>query len=158
MKGQNLTRFLSLGAMVLVCASLSFAQSAVAVVVSPHNSQSSIGMGDLRKLLIGEKRYWPDGAAVKLFTRSAGTPEHDALLKLIGMSETEYKQYWRQRIYAGEAQSEPILLPSNGMQREALQTYAGGLALVDMADLKPGMKVLKIDGKAPGESGYPLQR
>jgi hypothetical protein len=42
------------------------------------------------------------------------------------------------------------------MQREAVQTCAGGIALVDAADVKFGMKVLKIDGKSPGDPGYPL--
>jgi hypothetical protein len=44
------------------------------------------------------------------------------------------------------------------MQKEALQAYPGGIALVDATDIKPGMKVLKVDGKLPGEEGYPLQR
>ena len=142
----------------LGCATLSLAQGGIAVVVSPHNNQTSIGMGELRKVFVGEKRYWSDGAAVKLFTRTTGTAEHEALLKLMGMSEMEYKQYWKSRIYAGEAISEPVSLPSNGMQREAVQTYPGGIALVDMSDVKPGMKILRIDGKMPGEDGYPLQR
>jgi ABC-type phosphate transport system substrate-binding protein len=158
MKGHNLKPSLLIGAILLGCTTLTLAQGGIAVVVSPRNSQTTIAMGELRKILAGEKRYWSDGAAVKLFTRSAGTAEHDAMLKLVGMSETEYKQYWRSKVYAGDAQSEPVSLPSNGMQREALQTYPGGIALVDNADVKPGMKVLKIDGKMPGEEGYPLQR
>ena len=136
---------------------LALAQGGIAVVVNPHNSQSGISKGELRKLLSGEKRYWQDGSAVKVFTRNTGTTEHDALLKLMGMSENEYRQYWRARVYQGEAQTEPVSLPSNGMQREALQAYPGAIALVDAADLKPGMKVLKIDGKMPGEDGYPIR-
>lgn len=147
---------LMVAAAVLCCSCFASAQSGVAVVVSPHNPQSNIGMGDLRKIFVGEKRNWSDGSPVKLFTRTSGTKEHDALLKLIGMSETEYKQYWRSRVYDGEAQGEPVALPSNGMQREAVQTYAGGIALVDASEVKLGMKTLKIDGKSPGDPGYPL--
>jgi len=32
----------------------------------------------------------------------------------------------------------------------------GAIALIDTHDLKPGLKVLKIEGKLPGEEGYPL--
>lgn len=42
------------------------------------------------------------------------------------------------------------------MQREALQAYSRAIALVDAADIKTGMKVLKVDWKMPGEDGYPL--
>ena len=158
MKTTNFKRSLLIAIALLGLTTAALAQNGIAVVVNPRNSQSSIGKGELRKLLVGEKRYWPDGVPVKLFTRSTGTAEHDAMLKLIGMSETEYKQYWRTRVYAGEAQSEPLSLPSNGMQREALPTFSGGIAMVDVVDVKPGMKVLKVDGKLPGEDGYPLQQ
>jgi len=158
MKKTNLTRSLLLAIVLFGLSAAALAQGGMAVVVNPRNSQSSISKAELRKLFVGEKRYWPDGAPVKLFTRSEGTAEHDAMLKLIGMSETEYKQYWRARIYSGEAQSEPLSLPSNGMQREALQAFNGGIALIPSADIKPGMKVLKVDGKLPGEDGYPVQR
>lgn len=146
-------------AMAAGLAQLAFAQSgSIAVVVNTQNPLSTVSVGELRKVFVGEKRYWSGGNGVKLFTRMPGSAEHDALLKLVGMSETEYKQYWTSRIYQGEAQGAPIALPSAGMQREAITTYAGAIALVDAADVKPGMKVLKVEGKMPGEEGYPLQR
>ena len=113
-------------------------------------------MGELRKTFLGDKRSWPDGTRVRLFSRAPGTHERNALLKLLAKSETEYKQYWAGKVYQGDAEAEPIVLPSNGMQREALTAYPGAIALVDPADVKPGMKILKIDGKLPEDSDYPL--
>src|SRR5882724_1857719 len=130
---------------------------AVAVAVSPKNSSSNLTLGDLRKILSGEKRTWPDGSRVKLFSRSPGTLERTALLKILGKSEIEYKQYWTSKVYQGDAESEPMVLPSNGMQREALTAYPGTIALVEASDVKAGMKVLKIDGKLPEEADYPIR-
>ncbi|HSS95537.1 MAG TPA: hypothetical protein VLK33_00825 [Terriglobales bacterium] len=133
------------------------AQNDVAVVVNSNNNASSLSMGELRKLFSGEKRSWPGGASVKILVRAAGTHERTALLNLLGMSsEGDYKKYWTSQIYKGEATSEPIALPSNGMQKEALAIYPGAIALVDATEVKPGMKVLKIDGHTPGDGGYPL--
>jgi hypothetical protein len=42
------------------------------------------------------------------------------------------------------------------MQKEALGVYPGAIALVDAAEVKPGMKVLKVDGHTPGDGNYPL--
>jgi hypothetical protein len=42
------------------------------------------------------------------------------------------------------------------MQKEALATYPGAIALVNSQDIKPGMKVVTVDGRMPGEAGYPL--
>jgi len=91
-----------------------------------------------------------------LLVRAAGTHERTALLNLLRMSESEYKQYWTSQIYKGEATTQPMTLPSNGMQKEALAVYPGAIALVDAAEVKPGMKVLKVDGHTPGDGHYPL--
>ena len=128
----------------------------IAVVVSSRNSSSSLSVGELRKIFSGEKRNWPDGTKVKLISRAPGTLERSALLKLLGKSEAEYKQYWTGKVYQGDADSEPLVLPSVGMQKEALNAYPGAIALFDHVNVKPGMKVLKIDGKMPEDSGYPL--
>ncbi len=130
---------------------------AIAVAVSPKNSLSNLTAADLRKIFSGEKRTWPDGSRVKLFTRATGTRERTALLKLLGKSEIEYKQYWTSKVYLGDAEAEPMVLPSAGMQREALTAYPGAIALVDSVEVKAGMKILKIDGKLPEDENYPLR-
>jgi len=114
-------------------------------------------MPELRKLFAGEKRSWANGQAVRIFVRASGTSERATLLKLLGMSENEYKQYWTAQIFRGEAQIEPVALPSNGMQKEAIAAFPGAIALVAAQDVKPGMKVVKVNGHLPGEAGYPVR-
>ena len=142
------------------CLSLSdcaFAQVGdVAVVVNPENAASSLTLPEVRKLFAGEKRSWAGGLSVKLIVRSPGTHEREVLLKLLGISENEYKQYWTSQVFRGEAQSEPLVLPSIGMLKEALGVYPGGVTLVDAQSIKPGMKVVKVNGRMPGEAGYPI--
>ena len=129
----------------------------VAVVVNEDNKVSTITLAELRKVFVGEKRSWGVGHPIKLLVTGPGTHERSALLKLLGMSESEYKQYWTAQIFRGEAQAEPMMLPSVGMQIEALGVFAGGITLVSAAKVKPGMKVLKVNGYLPGEAGYPVQ-
>lgn len=73
------------------------------------------------------------------------------------MSESEYKQYWTAQVFRGEAQAEPLTLPSNGMQKEAIVAIPGAIVLMDSRDVKPPAKVVRVDGHLPGESGYPIQ-
>jgi len=159
------TKRTTLGAMFLAGLSLACALNCVAapahtvaVAVSPRNSVSNVTLGDLRRIFSGEKRTWQDGTRIKLFSRAPGTTERTALLKLLGKSEMEYKQFWTAKVFQGDAETEPIVLPSNGMQREALTAYPGAIILVESADVKPGMKVLKVDGKLPDNETYPLHR
>jgi CBS domain-containing protein len=128
----------------------------VAVVVNPANPVGSISLTDLRKIFAGEKRSWQGGLPMRPIVRAPGCHERLALLRLLGMSESEYKQYWTAQIFRGEVGSEPLSVPSVGMQKEAIALYSGAISLVDVSDLKPGMKVVKLDGHLPSEPGYPL--
>jgi hypothetical protein len=131
--------------------------SDVAVVVSPKNNVNSLSLADVRRIFAGEKGSWSGGRPIRILVRGTGTQERNVMLRLLGVSETEFKQHWSAQIYRGEAKEEPILLPSNGMQKEALGVYAEAIALVDAKDIKVGMKVIKVDGRLPGEEGYPLR-
>lgn len=132
------------------------AQGDFAVVVAPENPVTNLSRGDLRKLLNGEKRIWPNGAAVKIIVRAPGSRERAALLKFLNQSESEYKQYWTGQVVRGEADTEPFVAPSVGMVLEAVRALPGAISLVYVGDLKPGVKVIKVDGLLPGAPGYPL--
>jgi phosphate transport system substrate-binding protein len=129
---------------------------AVAVVVNEKNPVNDLTTPELRKLFFGEKRFWKGGLTVRLFVRAPGAHERVVLLKLLGMSESEYTHYWTAQVFRGQAQGEPIALFSNGMQKEALAVFPGAVAFVSSEDVKPGMKVVRVDGHLPGEPGYPF--
>lgn len=78
------------------------------------------------------------------------------MLRLLGMKESEYKQYWSAQTFRGEAESEPFTAPSLGMMLEATKVFPGAIAMIDAKEVKPGMKVIKVDGHMPDEPGYPL--
>jgi ABC-type phosphate transport system substrate-binding protein len=129
---------------------------AVAVVVNQKNPVTNLTALELRKLFMGEKHFWAGGLPIKLIVRAPTAHERVVLLRVLTMSESEYKQYWAAQVFRGEAQAEPIALFSNGMQKEALAAFPGAVALVDFQDVKPGMKVVRVDGRLPGDAGYPL--
>src|SRR3954470_14348152 len=88
---------------VLVAAWISFhlgiplatAQNAdVAVVVNSHNAIDNLSRAEVRKIFAGDKRSWAGGIPIRLFVRAAGARERTALLKLLNMSESDYKQFW----------------------------------------------------------------
>ena len=144
-------------ACVVNLASIASAQSVpVAVVVNEKNPVTNLRSAELRQIFAGEKRSWPGGLPIKLFVRAPEAHERTALLKLLGMTESEYKKYGTAQVFRGEAQTEPVSLFSNGMQKEAIVVYPGAVALVNAQDVKPGMKVVKVDGKMPSEAGYPF--
>jgi ABC-type phosphate transport system substrate-binding protein len=129
----------------------------IAVVVSSSNPTTNLSMGDLRKIFAGTKHSWPGGQPIKLVTRGPACPERAIFLRLLAMSEGQYKQYWTAQVLRGEADAEPLIVPSVGMQKEALSLFPGAISLVNLRDVKPGMKIIKIGGQMPGMAGYPLR-
>jgi hypothetical protein len=43
------------------------------------------------------------------------------------------------------------------MATELVNAIPGSVAFVDASQVPKGLKILKIDGKLPGEKGYPLR-
>jgi phosphate transport system substrate-binding protein len=131
--------------------------SDIAVVVNPKNPVTNVTSAELRKIFAGQKRTWSGGIPIKLIVRTPGCHEWQTLLHLLGMSESEYRQYWTGLVFRGEVSSEPVAVFSNGFQKEAINAVPGAVGLMDAQDAKSGVKVIKLDGHLPGEAGYPLQ-
>ncbi len=125
----------------------------IAVVVNANNPVNNVSLADLRKMWAGTKRSWPGGKEAKLITRAAGCRERLAVLHLLAMSEDDYKQYWAAQIYRGESDAPPLVVPSVGMQREAILAFPEGLTLLSASDVKPGMQVIRNDGRLRWAAG-----
>jgi hypothetical protein len=154
-----MTALLLSGFMILIFIRLAAAQGGdVAVVVNPRSAVTNVSSVELRKLFGGEKRSWPGGTPIKVIVRMPGCHERLALLRLLGMSESEYKHYWTVQVLRGEADAEPLAVPSFGMVKEATVTFPGGIGLVDTQNIKPGMnlKVISVDKLLPGDVGYAI--
>ena len=128
----------------------------IAVVVNPNNRTEGLLLPELRKVFLGERRSWAVGLPIKLVVRDHETRERIGLLKLLGMSEREYKEYWIGQIFRGETDSEPLSVPTTSLEEKAILIFPGAIAFLDAREVTPEMKVLKLNGHLPGESGYPL--
>jgi phosphate transport system substrate-binding protein len=161
MKGKRSFAVVLLAALLLLTGATIDAQQAqddMAVIVNPQNPADSITSIDLRKIFSGEKRSWNSNVPVFVIVRAPQAKERDVLLShVLKMTESEYKQYWVKKVYSGEVPREPLALLSNGMQLEAVRAEKGAIALVSLADVRQGVKVLKVDGHLPGTAGYPLK-
>ena len=130
----------------------------IGVVVHSDVKAEELSFADLRKILLGDRQFWSPSQKIVVLVRAPVAPERTLLLeKIYGMSEAQYRHYWIAKIFRAEATSEPKALLSNIETVELIGFIPGAIALVDVNDLPVGMKVLKIDGIAPGEENYPLR-
>jgi len=130
----------------------------IAVVVHPDTPVTDLSLSDVRKVFLGERQYWNSKLPVVLMIRAPVARERDVVLKVIyQMSEAQFKQYWVAKIFRAEAASPPKIVYSNDMQYELVSALPGAIAFIDARNVRPGLKVLRVDGHLPGDPGYPLR-
>jgi len=151
---------LLLGWVCLACAVMA-AQSHdadVAIVVHPDTPVSNLTLADVRKVFLGERQYWNANLPVVLLIRAPVARERNVVLKTIyQMSESQFKQYWIAKIFRAEAATAPKVVYSNDMANELAAAIPGAIAFIDVREVRPGTKVIRVDGHLPGEPGYPLR-
>ncbi|MGE5054648.1 MAG: hypothetical protein ACM3WP_10825 [Acidobacteriota bacterium] len=150
----------------LACAILGFCATIVAeshsvdvaVVVHPDTPVSDLSLADVRKVFLGDRQYWTSNLPVVLLIRAPVARERNVVLKIIyQMSEAQFKQYWIAKIFRAESASAPKVVYSNDMANDLVTAVPGAIAFIDAREVRPGAKVLRVDGHLPGESGYPLR-
>jgi ABC-type phosphate transport system substrate-binding protein len=130
----------------------------VALVADPDIPVSNLTLAEVRKVFRGERQYWNTNLAVVLLIRAPVARERDVVLKIIyQMSESQFKQFWIAKIFRAESATAPKVVYSNDMANELVTAIPGAIAFVDARDVRPGTKVIRVDGHLPGEAGYPLR-
>jgi ABC-type phosphate transport system substrate-binding protein len=130
----------------------------VAVVVNPAAPVNDLSLSEARKIFRGDKQYWSTDMPIVLLVRNPPSRERDVILKkLYSMTESEFKQYWIAKIFRAEATTGPKIVYSNSMAADLVSVIPGAIAFMSAKDVNPSLKVVKIDGRLPGEPGYPLR-
>ncbi len=138
--------------------SLQAAGGDIAVVVRPDTPVKGLSLAQTRKLLMGEQEFWNGSLRVTLLLRASEARERDVVLKVIyRMNEAEFRQYWISKLFRAEALSGPKVVYSNEMAMELVSALPGSVAFVEASEVPKELKILKIDGKLPGQAGYPLK-
>ncbi|OFW25357.1 MAG: hypothetical protein A3H97_06470 [Acidobacteria bacterium RIFCSPLOWO2_02_FULL_65_29] len=129
----------------------------LAIVAHPDTPVTELTTAELRQVLKGERQYWTPNLPVVLFVRAPTSAERSAVLDgIFQMSEPQFKQYWIAKTFRAESASAPKNLRSNELAQQFVSSTAGAIGFMAANDVKPGLKVLKIDGRLPGEAGYKL--
>lgn len=130
----------------------------VAIVVRPDLPVDSLTFAEVRKLFLGDRQYWTSNLRVTLLVRAPVARERDIVLRSIyGMSEAHFRQYWIAKVFRAETATGPKVVYSSEMATELVAAIPGAVAFIDAAQAPKNLKILKIDGKLPGEKGYPLR-
>jgi len=130
----------------------------IAVVVHPDVPVDNLTVAELRRLLLGDREFWTAGQRVTLFIRAPIARERDAAVKdVCQMTEAQFRQHWIAKVFRADAVTGPKIVYSSQMAVEQVSRTPGAMAFVDAPLAGKGVKVVKIEGKSPGQAGYRLK-
>ena len=128
-----------------------------AVIVNRSNPMESIGKAELRTLFLGDRTTWPHGRRVTLVLREPGQAERTAALRLIyGMSEADMARHFIHQTFSGSAAAGPRAMATPEGVKRFVFNVPGAIGVIRLADVDDTVKVLRINGAAPGDPHYVL--
>lgn len=131
--------------------------SPVAIVANESVSVDNMTLVELRRIFLADQQYWPDRTRIILLVQAPNAYERQVVLERIyQMSEIEYKKYWVAKMFRAEVPSGPKIVFSTNMARELVSSLKGAITFIRADEVQGHGKVISIDGKRPGDPGYPL--
>jgi ABC-type phosphate transport system substrate-binding protein len=136
-----------------------FTQAAdIAVIVHPDVPVDNLTIAELRRILLGDREFWSSGVRVTLYIRAPVARERDVAVQTIcQMTEAQFRQHWVGKLFRADVQSGPKIVYSQEMALEQVSRLPGAITFVQASQAGKNVKVLKIDGRSPGQSGYQLR-
>jgi hypothetical protein len=130
-------------------------QNHLAIIVNRSNPIDNIPYMELQKVFLGERNRWTNGRRVTTVMRERGSPEREFVLNaLYGMAEQDFERHWLRAQFTGEVQSPPKILSSAEGMKRFVFNVSGAIGYLRADELDDSVKVIRVDGRAPGEASY----
>lgn len=132
----------------------------VAIIVNKSNPNDNLSFSELRELFKAERGNWPGGAGkVRVVMREPGVGEREAVLRLVyDMDEKGFNSYFLGKKFRGEILEEPRQRSSTSDMIKTVANLPGAIGYVRSEEVDASVKVLRVDGLAPGDAGYRIRQ
>jgi len=130
----------------------------LAVIVNRSNPVENVSFAELRKIFLGERSHWSNGRRITVVMLDSGRPEREAVIRNVyQMKERDFNRYFMQATFVGEVFSAPKTLATPTGARKFVFNLPGAIGYVPVDDVDDSVKVVRVDGRLPGEEGYKLK-
>ncbi|MBW2735222.1 MAG: hypothetical protein JRH20_22800 [Deltaproteobacteria bacterium] len=130
----------------------------IVVVVSLKNPLKDISRKDLRAIFLMRSRHWRTGRSIVVFNaapKSALRKHFDHTL--LGFSPRQSATYWVDFRIRGTGIA-PRSVASPRLLRRIVNKHVEAIAYMRAGDAGRGVRILRVDGRAPGDKHYALGR
>lgn len=149
-------RIVSLGMMLLMCASMAAARD-LALVSNKTNTITAMTLPDLVKVCKAQTNRWPDGKPVTFIMRAPSAPEMKMLLeKVFEMPESQVNDMIAAANHGRVNHPAIMIVGSDEDLVNKVASIPGAVGVVDVYSINSSVAVVKLGGKLPLEPGYLL--
>lgn len=115
-------------------------------IVSPQGAASEMSAADFRKLVMGEKQRWKDGAKVSLALMKTTNPVGEATAqRVFRMTGNELNKYWLALVFQGRAKA-PQFFTSETDLAAYVRDTPGAIGILSQP-AAAGQRTAAVDGK-----------
>ncbi len=128
----------------------------LAVVVAKNSSVNDLTLFQLKRLYMGDSLDDPSGNKMLALNRGSQTAERIGFDKtVLGMTPEEAARYWIDRRIRGQSAAPKAVDPGSVVQK-VVSKLKGSISYVRLREVSSEVKVVTVDGRKPGDSGYPI--
>ncbi len=120
----------------------------MAIVTDKENTTENVSSAHLAKIFKGEVKKGPDGRNVVVVMHGSSADEIGTLARLTKMSNAEVKAMIEER------KDSLRKVATDAEVIDAVATTPGAIGMVEERSITDRVRVIKVDGKLPMESGY----
>ena len=132
------------------------AKTKLAIVTSKDSPVFDISFYELKRLYLGE-HVNASGKRLLPLNLTPASRERSAFDRIVlDMSPQAIARYWVDRKIRGDSGPPKTIDPLDLLQR-VVARLDGAIGYAPVNEIRPELKAIRIDGKAPGDSGYPLE-
>ncbi len=132
------------------------ADVALCVVVAPTSKLSDVTLADLRRIFTGERVTDPGGNKLIPLNHPPRTVDRVGFDRtVLGMGPDEVGRFWVDRRIRGGS-GPPRTVDSISTLRRVVKNLPGAIGYLRRTQQSAEVKLVRIDGKLPGDSGYPV--
>jgi len=133
------------------------AEQALAVVVARDSPINDLSYFELRRLYLGDDLRGPGGNKLIPLNRDSKSAERIGFDRsVLGLSPEAAARYWIDRRIRGQSGPPKVVEPASVLQR-VVARVPFTVTYVRREDVSSDVKIVRIDGKRPGDSGYPVR-
>ncbi|MFQ5680888.1 MAG: substrate-binding domain-containing protein [Candidatus Omnitrophota bacterium] len=128
----------------------------IAVIVNKTNPKDNVSLSELKRIYEAKTREWPNGFKIMPINRESTSDIRLAFSRLVHKkTPKQMKDYWYERQYKGIRK--PIVQTSVALIEQIVSQVDRAVGYVYLSEVDDRVKVLRIDGLAPGDEGYKLR-